>query len=164
MQLYDVDEFRASERWPYAISAGCVVYRHGEGLEVILLKREPSHSHNITEKPTYNLPKGHVDFNEALEEAAVRETAEEAGVEAEAQTYLGAKFWDITHPVHKIHVEKTVHYFAAQWKADLESIDTEHDEKVWVSLDDAEKLLGPPNPKGEDEIIRRFQKYLELTK
>lgn len=164
MKLYEANEYRATKKWPYAISAGCVVYRYNNSVaEVLLLKREPTHSHNVTKVPTYNLPKGHVDFGETLEQAAARETNEEAGVEVEIQTYLGSKFWNLTHPVYGVATQKTVHYFAALWEADLEDIDTEHDEKVWASIDDAIQLLGEPNPKGEDELVQRLQTFLELT-
>lgn len=165
MQLYDTNEFRASRDWPYAISAGCVVYRHGEsGLEVLLLKREAAHSHNFTQEVSYNLPKGHIEFDETIARAAERETNEEAGVSIHIQTYLGTKFWDIMHPVHHVSIQKTVHYFAARWESDLPSMDAEHDEKIWVSFEQAETLLGSPNPKGEDELIHRLKIFLELVK
>lgn len=165
MNLYEDGEYRASKDWPYAISAGCIVYRRADtGTEVLLLKREPTHSHNVTDVTTYNLPKGHVGINETIAIAAERETNEEAGVGVLLQTYLGTKFWDTIHPVHKVNVQKTVHYFAALWKSDLQDMDTEHDDKVWVSLDEAIKLLGSPNPKGEDEIVQRLQAFLELVK
>lgn len=164
MLMYESNEYRASKDWPYAISAGCVVYRHSkDGFEVLLLKRGAGHRANRMGGDQFNLPKGHVEHNETIEQSALRETAEEAGCEVKTVTYLGSILWDITHPIHKIHVEKTVHYFAAEWQKDLEGIDDEHDEKVWVSLDEAEKLLGKPNPKGEDEIVKRLKKVLELS-
>lgn len=165
MKLYATNEFRASKDWPYAISAGCAVYREDKGgLEVLLLKREATHSHNPTQEVSYNLPKGHVEFDETIVQAAERETNEEAGVSIHVQTYLGTKFWDTVHPVHHVNVQKTVHYFAALWESDLPSMDAEHDEKVWVSIEEAERLLGAPSPKGEDEIIGRLQQFLERTK
>lgn len=161
--MYESNEYRASKNWPYAISAGCVVYRPSkDGFEVLLLKRGAGHPANRMNGDQFNLPKGHVEFDETIEQTAARETAEEAGCEVKVVTYIGSKFWDITHPIYKVHVEKTVHYFAAEWQKDLEGIDSEHDETVWASLDEAEKLLGKPNPKGEDEIVKRLKKFLEL--
>lgn len=163
MQLYQSGEYRASKEWPYAICAGCVVYRHSaDGYEVLLLFMKKADSAGAAQQE-YHLPKGHMDIGETLEQAALRETSEEAGVSATVQTYLGTRFWAVQHPVHKIQVEKTVHYFAAKWQADLEFMDDEHDGKEWVSLDKAEQLLGAPNPKGEDEIIRRLKTFLELA-
>jgi len=165
MLMYESNEYRASKNWPYAISAGCIVYRHSEnGFEVLLLKRGTGHPANRMDGDQFNLPKGHVEFDETIVQTAARETAEEAGCEVKIVTYLGPKLWDITHPIHKVHVEKAVHYFAAEWQADLEEIDREHDEKVWVGLDEAIKLLGAPNPKGEDEVVKRLKKFLELQR
>lgn len=159
--MYESNEYRASKKWPYAISAGCVVYRENNGkIEILLLKRKPSHSFNVTDVDTYNLPKGHVARDETLEQTAKRETSEEAGCEVEIKTYLGTKVWDLIHPVHKIHVQKTAHFFAAQWLKDLDSMDVEHDEKIWVSVGEALKLLGAPNPKGEDEMVKRLLDFL----
>lgn len=165
MQLYDSNEYRASKDWPYAISAGCVVYREVDGqIQALLLKRTPDHSYNMTNKDTYNLPKGHVDLTERLDQAAQRETEEEAGCESEITTYLGAHIRSFLLPKYQVPNEKTTHYFAAVWKRDLDTIDSEHDEKVWVSIEKAKKLLGQPNPKGEDEFITRLEKFLELTR
>ncbi len=167
MKLYDSGEFRATEDWPYAISAGTVVYRQvGEATEVLLLRRlqatDPGSAGTNAE--SYHLPKGHVELGESLEQAALRETREEAGCEVRLQGYLGTRYWAaITSPKNGISVEKTVHYFAGLWQADLISMDDEHDGKVWVSIDEAEKLLGKPNPKEEDEIIRRLKTFLKLA-
>lgn len=163
MKLYSVNEFRASSTWPYAISAGCVVYKKtaANEIEVLLLKRDPGNAFNQLSVTSYHLPKGHVNFNESLEHAAVRETQEEAAVDVSVAGYLGALHWDIIHPVHKTRTNKIVHYFAVEWVKDLAQQDNEHDGKTWVSIAEAIKLLGAPNPKGEDEIIQRLQQYFE---
>jgi 8-oxo-dGTP pyrophosphatase MutT (NUDIX family) len=168
MKLYDSDEYRASENWPYAVCAGCVVYRFNQNkeVEVLLLFTEEPYTDSETKlryTTQYHLPKGHLESTETLEQGALRETAEEAGVDAKITTYLGTRFWAITHPKHKTYVEKTVHYFAAQWQHDLSEMDDEHDGKAWFSIQEAEEMLGKPNPKGEDEVIRRLKKFLELT-
>lgn len=156
------NEYRATKNWPYAISAGCVVYRENSGgIEVLLLSRTPDHAYNNTSLDTYNLPKGHVDRTETLEVAALRETEEEAGVTAEITAYLGSSIRIFTHPVHEIENQKTTHYFAAKWLKDLPEIDGEHDGKEWVSLPEAIQLLSK-NPKQEDEIVKRLQDFLEL--
>lgn len=163
MKLYSVNEFRASSKWPYAISAGSVVYKKTavNEIEVLLLKRDPGNAFNQLPATSYHLPKGHVNFNEALEHAAVRETQEEAAVDVVLTGYLGVLQRDYIHPVHKTRTNKTVHFFAAEWVKDLAQQDDEHDGKTWVSTSEAIKLLGAPNPKGEDEIIQRLQQYLK---
>jgi 8-oxo-dGTP pyrophosphatase MutT (NUDIX family) len=167
MKLYDSGEYRATKQWPYSISAGCCVFRsNGSRIEVLLLLRRageyPQFKDNDAD--TYHLPKGHSGFNERIDEAAIRETEEEAGVTVRLETYLGTRHWVVTHPVHKLPVDKTTHYFAAEWQSDLPEKDDEHSGAIWASLEDAEKLLGPPNPKGEDEIVRRLKTFLEITK
>lgn len=168
MQLNDSNEYRATKEWPYAISAGCIVFRKIDTkVEVLLLVRDSSKiewGRSQNQKLSYHLPKGHCGFNETLAQAAVRETQEEAAVEGEVQTYLGARTDIFVHPNTQYPTDKTVHYFALLWKNDLPGMDSEHSSKTWVSIEEAEKLLGKPNPKGEDELIRRFKKYLEVAR
>jgi 8-oxo-dGTP pyrophosphatase MutT (NUDIX family) len=164
MLLYESNEYRASKDWPYALTAGCMVYRSCEtGFQVLLLKRKKGHPNNLVDAVSYNLPKGHVSVSEKLTDTAQRETEEEAGCKVEIKTFLGEIYHEFQHPVHKNFNKKTTLYFAAEWKRDIDKIDEEHDEKVWVDIDDAIRLLGPPNPKGEDEIVQRLKKFLELS-
>lgn len=65
-------------------SAGWIVYRkHGDMIEVLLLKWR-----NSSGKIVYTLPKWHVDEGEAPADAAIREIAEETGLE---EKYLKIK-------------------------------------------------------------------------
>lgn len=129
---------------------------------MLLLKRAAENTLTAEDFITYHLPKGHNEFNETLLETAVRETGEEAGCSVEIQTYLGTLNKEYTYKGN--FYSRAFHYFAALWQQDIGVMDQEHDEKVWVSIDEAGKLLGKPNPKGEDELIRRLKKFLELTK
>jgi ADP-ribose pyrophosphatase YjhB (NUDIX family) len=63
------------------LAAGCLIVREGR---VLLVKRaiEPGYG-------TWVFPGGHVDRGETVEEAALRETREEAGVEAALDGLLG---------------------------------------------------------------------------
>lgn len=161
MKLYDTNEFRATAEWPYAVCAGCVVYRKNEGsTEILLLERTAENDMTAEDFVTYHLPKGHVRFTETLVDAAVRETREELGCEAQLQTYLGAIQKE--YVFKGINYNRTFHFFAAKWQKDVADIDEEHDSRLWVALEDAQKILGLPNPKGEDELIKRFKKFLEL--
>lgn len=168
MNFYqDSGEYRATTQWPYAIAAGCVVYRRvNSGVEVLLLERLGGHPNGPSAtKNTYNLPKGHVAIGEPLEATAQRETEEETGAQVLLQTYLGSITHDFIHPRFKMHNIKDTHYFAAVWQADTQTMDTEHDAKKWLPLADAEKLLADPEARrGEDEVIRRLRTYLELTR
>lgn len=164
MLLYDSGEFRASKNWPYALTSGCIVYRLGDGgAKVLLLKREEGHPNNLAVGENYNLPKGHVGVGGNVIETAIRETLEEAGCKVEIKTFLGEIFHEFMHPVHKMLNKKTTLYFAAEWVDDVQKTDNEHDSAEWVEIDHAIKLLGKPNPKGEDEIVKRLKKFLELS-
>ena len=164
MKLYSTSEYRSSKEWPYAVSAGCVVYRMTRGkLEILLLRRAAGHFKNLQDSrsDTYHLPKGHLHIGKTLEETALRETEEEAGVVVELETYLGActnAYYDFD-----MNLEKTIHYFAGRWLKDLPSMDGEHSDKRWVTLGETKKLLGTKNRKREDLIVARLKGFLELT-
>jgi len=79
-----------------AVSSGGVVYRPGvTGPEVLVLRRAPS--------GRWRLPKGGVESGEGLEEAALREVAEEAGVQAEVLAH--------NDEAKQACIDKTVHHF-----------------------------------------------------
>lgn len=165
MKLYKTGEYRASKQWPYAIAAGCVVYRVvANKVDILLLKRAAGDFPQLRDGDidTYHLPKGHIAIGETLEQAAVRETAEEAGCEVEIQTYLGAHVNN--YKDHRgLAQDKIVHYFAGQWRSDLGSIDAEHSDTVWVGAKKALEMIGTSNPKREDELVTRLLAFLELT-
>ncbi len=167
MLMYESNEYRASKDWPYAIAAGCVVYKtQGKKVEVLLLTRDFDHdaySAGNTDQPSYHLSKGHVNLNETLEDAAKRETEEELGAKVSITGYLGSLHHDFNHPRNRNTTDKTIHYFAAEWIDDVKKTDNEHDGREWVLLDEAIKLLGVPNPKGEDEVIKRLRVLLDIT-
>jgi len=69
-----------------AISAGCVVTRHGaNGIEVLLV-----HPRGATFKqPLFGIPKGLIEPGETAQAAARRETLEETGLHVHIHTSLG---------------------------------------------------------------------------
>lgn len=64
------------------VSCGAVVYREHNGRPQILLVRP------WLDRDVWGIPKGHVDPGETLEETALRETYEEAGVNVELEDPL----------------------------------------------------------------------------
>ncbi len=165
MNTTHTDEYRATATWPYAISAGCVVYRRVDGvLHILLLKRAAGDFPQLLDgdKDTFHLPKGGVARNETLEQAALRETAEEAGVTVAIRGYLGSKInqWNSHHGFRQ---HKTVHYFAGEWQRDLAAMDAEHSEKLWMPYQAAYDLLSKQaNPKEEQRFVQHLHQFLEL--
>lgn len=70
-----------------AVSAGCVVVRHGEeGPEVLLV-----HPRGASfQRPLFGIPKGMLEAGEDPKAAAVRETREETGLEVRLRGDLGS--------------------------------------------------------------------------
>ena len=165
MKIYDSSEYRATVDWPYSISAGCIVYRLVDGVpEVMLLKREVGHSHNPQDIAIYSAPKGHNEFDETLIQTALRETEEESGSVATIETYLGSTLRSFYHPVYNVPIDKATHYFAGLWQKDTNQMDGEHDGKLWLTPEEAIRLLEETStPRGEAEMVRRLLKFLELT-
>lgn len=164
MKFYESGEYRASKDWPYAVAAGCVVYRREKDkVEVLLIGRSTKHDNNQGGLTTYNLPKGHVELKQSLEETALRETLEEAAVRCEISTYLGSINRDFVHPHWKTTTNKTTHYFAADWLEDMGDLDEEHDIKCWFSLEEARELLCKSDKRSEEEVIDRLKKFLEVS-
>lgn len=154
-KLYGHDsEYKAiNDITPYGISAGGVVYRkQGKDYMYLLLgKKEEG-------EITYHLPKGTLHVDETLEACALREIAEEAGLSVELKSYLGAKTEDYIRGDQTYL--KTLHYYVAEYVADTESMDHEHDFREWCDFEDAIVKLSP-NLKQENVFIERADKYLK---
>jgi predicted NUDIX family NTP pyrophosphohydrolase len=124
-------------------SAGTLLYRHADaGLEVLLV--HPSGNYN-RHKP-WSIPKGMPDEGESLEEAARRETTEEAGVEAGELVSLGS--------VRYTKSGKQVHAFAGKWTGDEPSCASwEVDRAEFVTIDEARELLHPNQREFLDRLL-----------
>jgi predicted NUDIX family NTP pyrophosphohydrolase len=114
-------------------SAGIVVYRRHQGeLEVLLVHAS---GHYNRGKP-WSIPKGLPDEGESLEDAARRETLEEAGVTAGELVPLGS--------IDYTKSRKRVHAFAAEWLAgEPHCASWEIDQVEWCSLERARELIHP---------------------
>lgn len=84
-----------------AVSAGGVVVKKEHDLYSVLLLRD-------TRFPEWYLAKGHVEPNETLEQAALREVAEEAGIHFVRIHFLLGSYERF---VEKANEFKTIHYF-----------------------------------------------------
>jgi 8-oxo-dGTP pyrophosphatase MutT (NUDIX family) len=90
-----------------ATSAGAIILREIDGELKIALAQ-----HQRTEK-TWVLPKGHVEEGETIEEAALREIHEEAGLDnVQLIQHLGSFVRESTRSNGDL-VQKTIHFFLA---------------------------------------------------
>ncbi len=83
----------------------------------------------------WSLPKGHVEDGETVEQAAVREVAEETGIDSAVVAALGSiDYWFVAED-RRIH--KTVHHFLLRAVGgELSDADVEVTEVAWVPLVD----------------------------
>ncbi|KAJ1969890.1 hypothetical protein IWQ62_000323 [Dispira parvispora] len=91
----------------------------------------------------YILPKGGWERNETREEGAVRETFEEAGLEARVVNYLGT--WDL-HPkkdTERVKCEMAFYELAVD-KVHDEWPEKEERRRMWVTFNEALGLLSNP--------------------
>ena len=81
----------------------------------------------------WSLPKGHIEMGETAEQTAVREVAEETGVQGSVLAALGSiDYWFVTEG-RRVH--KTVHHYLMRFLGgELSDEDLEVTEVAWVPL------------------------------
>lgn len=131
----------------YTAGGGVVVNESGD---MVLLLIRPS-------RDEVRLPKGHLEPNESLSEAALRETQEETGFkDLDIVTDLGEQL--ITFFLNGKRVERTEHFFLMRMRTLEQLTRPEEDEAqfftVWVPWDQAIQDL---TFEAEQEWVRRAQ-------
>ena len=127
------------------LSAGGAVVRGGDVIVVVPVKRDAQRRRVLV------LPKGHLDPGETDEAAAVREVAEETGVDAELIDKLG----DVEYSYERRgrRRNKRVAFYLFEYRSgSVEDHDHEIEEARWMPLEEAADALTYP---GEREIVRR---------
>lgn len=119
-----------------ATSAGGIVVRFDDGIPSLVVgarRRDPDIF-------TWTLPKGTPNVGETREQTAVREVAEETGLEVRITDMLDSiEYWFIQRGT-RIH--KTVHYFLMQpVGGDLAGHDHEFEQVRWVTFAEAATML-----------------------
>ncbi|MBP1705437.1 MAG: hydrolase [Chloroflexi bacterium] len=119
-----------------ATSAGGVVVRAIEGVPHLVAGRR----RRDRDGATWTLPKGTPDPGETLEETAVREVAEETGLQVRIVAPLDQIQYSFVRS--RIRIDKTVHYWLMEpTGGDLASHDHEFEEVRWVPFAEASALL-----------------------
>jgi 8-oxo-dGTP pyrophosphatase MutT (NUDIX family) len=119
-----------------ATSAGGIVVRYeAERPQLVVGSRRRER-----DTRTWTLPKGTPDGHETVEETALREVAEETGLDVRITGPLGAIEYTFVKSGTRIH--NTVHYFMMEpVGGDLARHDHEFDEVRWIDFDEASHVL-----------------------
>ena len=128
-------------------SSGTLLYRERDGSTEVLIIHPAGH---YNRRAPWSIPKGKAEEGEPLEDAARRETLEEAGVEAGSLTLLGSVELKRSH--------KRIHAFAGPAPADAapRCASWEVDRAEFLPLATARELLHPD----QAPLIDRLQKLL----
>ncbi len=126
-------------------SAGGVVVRDGRCIVIVPTRRAADGSKVLA------LPKGHPDPGETVQQAALREVREEAGVEARVVEQLGeVRYW---YQRDGRRIAKRVAFFLLEYvSGDVADHDHEVEDARWVPLEEAAEQLSYD---GEREMVQR---------
>ena len=133
-------------------SAGGVAYRNaGNALELAIIR--------TTEEGRWQLPKGIVDPGETVEQAALREVHEEAGITCELLEAIDTiEYWFVgSYDGPKKRYHKKVSFFLMKYlSGDVADHDHEVTEARWVPFEDALRMLAFRNEKDVVEKARQM--------
>jgi 8-oxo-dGTP pyrophosphatase MutT (NUDIX family) len=123
-------------------AGGLVVDLLGEPLRAAVIARR-----NRAGRVEWCLPKGHLEEGETPEQAAVREIAEETGIEGRVLSSLGIIDYWFSAEGRRIH--KLVHHYLLEATGGELTIEGDPDHEAidvaWVALDDLGARLAFPN-------------------
>ena len=121
----------------YEKSCGAIVYRNiGGTIRYLLIKNRRSSN--------WSFPKGHIEKGESLEETAIREVREEAGIKID----IFPDFMSKSQYTVQNKIQKTVHIFVATTKDEQTKIQYEEiEDYIWLPYESAHKHLKFENDK-----------------
>ncbi len=138
------------------VSAGGVAYREQrDHVEVALILVGP--------KERWQLPKGAVNQNEKIEDAAQREVREEAGIETELLDLIDRiDYWFyVSRSKQRTRFHKFVYFYLMRYiSGDVNDHDNEVIEARWVEIDQAIRQLAFDS---EKEMVRQAKKRLAAS-
>ena len=108
----------------------------------------------------WSLPKGHIELGETAEQTAIREVAEETGIDGHILAPLGSIDYWFTVSGHRVH--KTVHHFLLRaLGGELCDDDVEVAEVAWVPIPELPSRLAYADERKlaevADELIDKLQ-------
>ncbi len=132
-----------------ATSAGAIVYRNSQDRrQYLLLKSRPG---------DWEFPKGGVEGEEELQQTAIREVKEEAGIERFRLIDGFRKDYDYVFQADGNTIHKTVHLFIAKaFEPDVE-ISREHHDLQWRDYKEARNTITQDGPR---EVFEDAHEYL----
>ena len=117
-------------------SAGGLVIRTEDGISAAALIGRLDRRGRLR----WSLPKGHVEQGETTEQAAIREVAEETGINGRITARLGSG--EYTFPVRGKRSHQRVHHFLMEAVAgELSDADLEVTEVAWVPMNEIAQRL-----------------------
>ncbi|WP_167108032.1 NUDIX hydrolase [Mycobacterium sp. DL592] len=108
----------------------------------------------------WSLPKGHIEQGETAEQTAIREVAEETGIQGHVLAALGSiDYWFVTEGMR---VHKTVHHYLMRFSGgELCDEDVEVTEVAWVPLDELPRKLAYADERRLAEVAGELIELLQ---
>lgn len=133
-------------------AGGIIIYRNKESVHVLLMKDMNGN---------WTFPKGKIEKDEAIFDAATREIEEEVGVtDLELISELPVStYWYF----RRVSIKKTVHYFLFQSKSRQKpnvQIEEGITEAKWFIWEEAQEVVG--YPKTNKPLLKEAVKYLHI--
>jgi 8-oxo-dGTP pyrophosphatase MutT (NUDIX family) len=136
-----------------ATSAGCILFRDTRGeREYLLLKSRPG---------DWEFPKGGVEGDEELQQTAIREVHEEAGIQDFRLVDGFRDEYDYVFEANGTRIHKTVHLFIAHSYEASAELSSEHTDMQWRDYDQAVNTITQDGPR---EILEDAHDYLDQAR
>mgnify|MGYP000147401009 FL=1 len=133
-----------------ATSAGAILFRDTRGhREYLLLKSRPG---------DWEFPKGGVEGDEELQQTAIREVSEEAGIEDFRLIDGFREEYDYVFEAGGNTIHKTVHLFIARSFEASAELSNEHRDLQWRDYEQAINTITQDGPR---EILEQAHGYLD---
>lgn len=133
-----------------ATSAGAILFRNSrEEREYLLMKSRPG---------DWEFPKGGVEGREELQQTAIREVKEEAGIEDFRLVDGFRQDYDYIFQANGDTIHKTVHLFIAESRETSADLSNEHTDHQWRDYTQAINTITQDGPR---DVLRDAHSFLD---